>query len=77
MRTTLNLADDIYWAAKTLAEESGKTLSEIISELVRKALKPSPEQNFREGLPTFGISPNAEIIPGARVTELLAEEDIE
>lgn len=77
MRTTLTLPDDIYVAAKTLAEGSEKTLSEVISDLLRRALKPPVIEAQDDDLPTFDISSNAEIIPGSRAAELLAEEGVE
>ena len=77
MRTTLTLADDVYQAVKTLAEGSEKTLSEVTSELIRKALRPAPEPNSVDGLPVFSVSASAEIIPGSRAHELLAEEGLE
>ena len=77
MRTTLTLADDVYQAVKILAEGSEKTLSEVTSELIRKALRPVPTPNSVDGLPVFSVSKSAEIIPGSRAHELLAEEGIE
>lgn len=77
MRTTLTLADDVYEAAKTLAEGSGRSLSEIISDLARQALRPQDVQNAHDGLPTFDVSAHAEIIPGSRATDLLAGEGAE
>ena len=38
MRTTLDIDADILKAAKVLAEEEGKTLGLVLSELVRKGL---------------------------------------
>ncbi len=77
MRTTLTLADDVYQAVKILAEGSEKTLSEVTSDLIRKALRPVRTPNSTDGLPTFSVSGSAEIIPGSRAHELLAEEGIE
>jgi hypothetical protein len=77
MRTTLTLADDVYQAVKTLAEGSEKSLSEVTSELIRKALRPVPVTNTVDGLPVFLVSESAEIIPGSRAHELLSEEGLE
>jgi hypothetical protein len=38
MRTTLNIADDVYFAAQRLAERRHQTVSEVISELLRSAM---------------------------------------
>jgi hypothetical protein len=38
MRTTLSIADDVLFAAKSLARREGRTLGEVISDLARQAL---------------------------------------
>ena len=40
MRTTLSIDDDLLQAAKHMAEAQRKTLGEVVSDLVRKALAP-------------------------------------
>jgi|GEM_PF-2145961 len=46
MRTTLDIADDILFAAKELAQREKKSLGQVISELARRAFvapaTPSP-----------------------------------
>jgi hypothetical protein len=37
MRTTLDIADDVLFAAKELAQREKKSLGQIISELARRA----------------------------------------
>jgi hypothetical protein len=74
MRTTITLADDVYQAAKVLAEGSGRSLGEVVSELVRRALRPPPPGRTEGGLPVFAVAPDAPIIPGHRAAELLAGE---
>jgi len=41
MRTTLKLDEDVLAAARGLAEQQGKTLGEVVSELARRGLKPA------------------------------------
>ena len=43
MRTTLNIDADILNAAKKLARKQQKTLSQVVSELIGKALKDTSE----------------------------------
>ena len=76
MRTTLNLADDVYEAAKTLADGSGVSLGAVVSELARKGLRPVPAVSaaHADGLPSFSVAREAELIPGNRAAELLAAE---
>lgn len=40
MRTTLTIDDDVLLAAKHMAAAQERTIGEVISELVRKALAP-------------------------------------
>ena len=74
MRTTINLAEDVYEAAKTLAEGSGKSLGAVVSELARRGLQPHLGQRGQDLLPVFSVPAEAELIPGNRAIELLAEE---
>ncbi len=75
MRTTLTLEDDVYEAAQSMAQASGKRLGEVVSLLMRRGLKASSEAVAgRSGLPVFPAAPGAPIIPGNRAHELLAEE---
>ncbi len=77
LRTTLNLARDVYEAARTLAQGSGKPLGVVVSDLARRGLRPQPGQAGDTGLPQFSVPPGAELIPGNRAGELLAEEGLE
>ena len=75
MRTTLTLADDVYEAARTLAQGSGQSLGTVVSELARRGLRRRRiVQPAGEELPTFSVPGDAEIIPGSRAADLLAEE---
>lgn len=59
MRTTLQIDDDVYRAAKSLADGENKSLGEVISGLARKALAPDPRIGERNGFPVFAVSPGA------------------
>lgn len=61
MRTTLALDDDVMLAARDLATHQGRTIGEVVSDLLRKALKP-PENalQFRNGIM---LLPNREGAP--------------
>ena len=75
MRTTVTLDDDVFQAAQGLARASGKRLGEVLSDLVRRALRSESRGLSREGgLPVFSVPPDAEVIPTSRAAELLAEE---
>jgi hypothetical protein len=66
MRTTLDIDDDILFAAKDFARRDKKTLGAVISDMVRHALEapPSPAKKLRvkkvaqdHPLTKFGIHP--------------------
>lgn len=66
MRTTLDIADDILFAAKELAQREKKSLGQVISELARRAFtipawsnpdNPSAPLQASERLATYGIHP--------------------
>ncbi len=60
MRTTLNIDDDILAYARERANFEQKSIGEVISALVRKALPP-PEITpvFRNGVPLLPVQPGA------------------
>ena len=74
MRTTVTLDDDVAEAARSLMRASGKTLGQVLSQLARRGLKAQNEFGTRNGLPTFGVSANAPVIPPGRAAALLADE---
>lgn len=45
MRTTLDIADDVLYAAKEVARRDRKTLGEIASELMRRGLSSASAEN--------------------------------
>jgi hypothetical protein len=67
MRTTLDISDDVLFAAKELARREKKTLGEVISDLARRAFAaPTPTHSISapataplvsERLATYGIHP--------------------
>jgi len=73
MRTTVTLEDDVYEAAEALARALNKPLGKVLSDLIRRGLRPA-EPVMEEGFPVFQVPPDAPMIPGSRVRELLDEE---
>ncbi len=57
MRTTLDIEDDILFAAKDLARREKKTAGQIISELARRGLAGSPASATGEPKATYGFRP--------------------
>jgi hypothetical protein len=58
MRTTLDIADDVLAAAKELARREHRTIGEVVSDLLRRALTaPAPLTAVREPKTVHGIKP--------------------
>ena len=53
MRTTIDLDEDVLFAAKELSSHRGLSMGKIISELVRESLHPKTAPKFRNGIPLF------------------------
>ncbi len=79
VRTTLAIDQDVYEAAKALADASGKNLGKVLSDLARKGLAaPSRYETKKKGaLPVFRVSDNARIIAATRAAELMGEEGVD
>lgn len=57
MRTTLDIEDDVLFAAKDLARREKKTAGQIISELARKGLAGASASATSEPRATYGFRP--------------------
>jgi hypothetical protein len=65
MRTTLDIADDVLFAAKEIAQREKKSIGQVMSELARKAFavgayQPPADQTVprvSERLAQYGIQP--------------------
>ena len=56
MRTTLTIDDDVLAAAKALAVRQNKSVGEVISVLMRQALRPTvASPNIRNGVPLLAV----------------------
>jgi hypothetical protein len=56
MRITLNIADDVLFAAKKLARREGRTTGQVLSDLARKTLTRSAcERQPAEGPAPGGV----------------------
>lgn len=79
MRTTVAIDDDVYEAAKTLSDSTGRSLGTVLSELARRGLERRGPQRHqvRNGIPTFEVAKDAAIIPGNRAAEILGDEGVD
>ena len=73
MRTTLNLDEDILRAARSLARERGESLGDVISGLVRQALRPPEQVTYEGDFPVFQVREGAPPITPEMVDSALEE----
>jgi hypothetical protein len=69
MRTTLNLPDDVYEAAKSLAQYEDISLGDALARLVRRAFQPAIIDTSKD-FPVFVVPPDAKLITLERTLEL-------
>ena len=58
MRTTLNLPDDVYDVARSLAATRQISIGDALAELVRRGLSP-PSPSDNAVFPQFAVPPHA------------------
>jgi hypothetical protein len=62
MRTTINISEQVYREAKARAATTSQTVSQLIEDAVREALRPKPSgSRVTAPLPVFGGSG---VLPG-------------
>lgn len=59
MRTTLDIENDILFAARDLAKREKKTIGQMISDLARRGLTNEPVLGTREPRAVYGFRPFA------------------
>ena len=62
MRTTVNLPDDVYEAARSVAISKRLPLGEALAHLVRQGLTPPAEISTKKAFPSFVVPTDAEPI---------------
>ena len=73
MRTTLDIEDDVLFAAKELARREKKTAGQVISELARKGLAGAETLKAHEPKATYGFRPfpkEGRIVSNALINKL-------
>jgi hypothetical protein len=77
MRTTIRLDDELLASAKRAAVERGTTLTAVIEDALRRALRPGPRGPRRPvSLPTFrgdGLQPGVDLDDTASLLDLMDE----
>ena len=79
MRTTLNIADDVLLAAKERARREKKSLGDVVSALMRVALKRSRDVPDSAQDSFFGFEPlpsTGRTVSNALIEKLREEESV-
>lgn len=76
MRTTLNIDDDVLDTVKAMASRDRKSVGEVVSAMLRRAVEPSAtaKTRTRNGIPLFPVAKNARVVTPELVKELLEDE---
>ncbi len=70
VRTTITISEQLYREAKARAAQSSQTVSQLIEDAVREALRPKPaESTVVSELPVFGGSG---VLPGVDLSNAAA-----
>jgi hypothetical protein len=73
MRTTLDLDLDVLHAAKEIASTRGLSAGQVVSELLRKALRPATRVGIRNGVPLLTSPAGSPPLTMALVNQLRDE----
>ena len=73
MRTTLDIDDDVLFAAKEMAKRKGMSMGKALSNLARQALSRQAETPSRNGVPLFPRQAEAGVVTLELVNQLRDE----
>ena len=76
IRKTIKLDEDVYRAARSLAETSRRSLGSVLSDLARHGLRPPApaRRKSKNAFPTFAVSRNAAPLTPELVRAALADD---
>ena len=77
MRTTLNIDDDVYELAKSLAQGRGISIGEAVSHLARRGAMAQPTFVAEDGCPVFRVEPGVPRFDPEDIEAALDAEDRE
>ncbi len=76
MRTTLALDDDVISAARAIAERDRRTIGEVVSEMARRGMQPSPSPpKLRNGIPQFQRPKGAKVVVTMETVNALRDDE--
>ena len=76
MRTTIRIDDEVYRRVKQAADESDRTIGQVIEDAIQLAFRPTPSDSSPSELPVFGGSgtmPGVDLTSNRSVAEAMEE----
>jgi hypothetical protein len=73
MRTTLAIDDDVLTAARAIAQQTNKTIGEVVSDLARRSLHPPADLGERNGIPLLPVGEGGVVVTPEIVNALRDE----
>ena len=77
MRTTIRIDDEVYRRVKQAADESDRTIGQVIEDAVQLALRPTGSDTPITVLPVFGgsgVMPGVDLTSNRSVAEAMDED---
>jgi Ribbon-helix-helix protein, copG family len=72
VRTTIRIDDELHRRVKHVADQSGRTIGQVIEDAIQVAFRPEPKDEWNAPLPIFGGSG---VMPGIDPSSQRSAED--
>lgn len=79
MRTTIRIDDELHRRIKQVADQTGRTIGEVITDAVQRALHDRSAQESHGALPTAGgdgVLPGVDLASNRTVRDLMDDDAI-
>lgn len=76
MRTTITIDDELHRKVKQVADQTGRTIGEVIEDAIQESLRRSPASRALSPLPVFGregVMPGVDLADNATTREVMDE----
>lgn len=76
MRTTIRIDDEVYRRVKQVADESDRTIGQVIEDAIQLAFRSAPAHTQVAPLPVYGgtgVMPGVDLLSNRSVTEIMED----
>ncbi len=77
MRTTIRIDDEVYRRVKQVADQSDRTIGQVIEDAIQIALRPTRSVGSMSALPVFGgsgVMPGVDLTSNRSVAQAMDED---